>query len=470
MQWWKNLKIRGKITTIVVGLSFIITVMLIFVSMGAIQKIGDNSLREKGPIVAVVTAETVKAPVQYNVGEDVEKELGHLVSSDADISVAAVIIQKPKGEPEVKTLKAQKEYGSINLGPALKELGSHAPSKKGETVFLAGTNLMFLVAKIDLTANDAIQNGYLLLGLNKARISRDVRTTTLTMVGLGLLLMTLGTVFALFLISGSITGPINRIVSGLSDGAEQVSGASNQVSTASQSLAEGASAQAAAIEETSASIGEMASMSRRNAENASQANGLMGSIHGLIGGAEQSMKDLTASMGEITKASEQTGKIVKTIDEIAFQTTLLALNAAVEAARAGEAGAGFAVVAGEVRNLALRAAEAARNTSGLIEGTVRNIRQGSEIVTKTNGEFAKVSEEAKKVRALVADIAAASEDQAQGVEQINKAMTEMDQVVQQNAASSEESASASAELNTQAEQMKAFVGDLAAMVVSQKGS
>jgi methyl-accepting chemotaxis protein len=187
----------------------------------------------------------------------------------------------------------------------------------------------------------------------------------------------------------------------------------------------------------------------------------MGSINGLIEGADQSMKDLTTSMGEITRASEETGKIIKTIDEIAFQTNLLALNAAVEAARAGEAGAGFAVVADEVRNLAMRAAEAAKNTSGLIEGTVKKIRQGSEIVSKTNGEFGKVSEGAKKVKELVAEIAAASQEQAQGVEQINKAVAEMDKVVQRNAASAEESASASEEMNGQAEQMKEFVVELA---------
>jgi methyl-accepting chemotaxis protein len=238
---------------------------------------------------------------------------------------------------------------------------------------------------------------------------------------------------------------------------------------ASQSLAEGASEQAAAIEETSASIEEMASMSRQNAENAGEANRLMGNIHGLIENADRAMKELTESMNKISSASEETGKIIKTIDEIAFQTNLLALNAAVEAARAGEAGAGFAVVADEVRNLAMRAAEAAKNTSGLIEGTVKNIRQGSEIVIKTNDEFAKVSTEARKVKDLVAEIAAASQEQAQGVEQINKAVVEMDKVVQRNSANAEESASASQEMSSQAEQMKQYVKELAAMVVNRNG-
>jgi methyl-accepting chemotaxis protein len=159
-------------------------------------------------------------------------------------------------------------------------------------------------------------------------------------------------------------------------------------------------------------------------------------------------------MKEITTASEETSKIIKTIDEIAFQTNLLALNAAVEAARAGEAGAGFAVVAEEVRNLAMRAADAAKNTSGLIEGTVKKIKDGSDLVLKANEAFSEVSISTSKVGELVGEIAAASQEQAQGIDQINKAVTEMDKVTQQTAANAEESASASEEMNAQAEQMK----------------
>ncbi|MCU0583737.1 MAG: methyl-accepting chemotaxis protein, partial [Syntrophales bacterium] len=140
------------------------------------------------------------------------------------------------------------------------------------------------------------------------------------------------------------------------------------------------------------------------------------------------MTELTQSMEDISKASDETSKIIKTIDEIAFQTNLLALNAAVEAARAGEAGAGFAVVANEVRNLAMRAAEAAKNTSVLIEGTVKKVREGSELVERTGGAFAEVSRSAAKVADLVAEIAAASSEQAQGIDQINKAVAEMDKV------------------------------------------
>jgi methyl-accepting chemotaxis protein len=186
--------------------------------------------------------------------------------------------------------------------------------------------------------------------------------------------------------------------------------------------------------------------------------------------ANETLSILTKSMKEITAASEETSKIIKTIDEIAFQTNLLALNAAVEAARAGEAGAGFAVVAEEVRNLAIRAADAAKNTSGLIEGTVRKIKEGSALVVTTNEAFVEVSASASKVGELVGEIAAASQEQSQGIDQINKAVAEMDKVTQATAATAEESASASEEMNAQAEQMKQVSRTLVNIIGGSNGN
>jgi len=205
-------------------------------------------------------------------------------------------------------------------------------------------------------------------------------------------------------------------------------------------------------------------MTKQNSDNARQADQLMASTKESVYRSAQIMDKLTTSMGEISKASEETSKIIKTIDEIAFQTNLLALNAAVEAARAGEAGAGFAIVADEVGNLAMRAAEAAKNTGNLIEGTVKKIKEGSELVQKTDAEFRQVALNVEQSGELVGQISAASAEQSQGIEQINKAVSEMDKVVQQNAGNAEESASASEEMNSQAKRMKNLVEDLVTVV------
>lgn len=205
-------------------------------------------------------------------------------------------------------------------------------------------------------------------------------------------------------------------------------------------------------------------MTRQNSQNAVHANSSMVETSKVVEEAQVSMSELNESMERISRASEETRKIIKAIDGIAFQTNLLALNAAVEAARAGEAGAGFAVVADEVRTLAMRAAEAAGSTAELVEGTAQAVKAGSEIVKKTGHAFERLAGGAKKVSELVGEITAASHEQTQGIEQINKAVAEIDKGIQQNAASAEESAAASEEMNAQAEHMKGFVAELLAII------
>lgn len=233
-----------------------------------------------------------------------------------------------------------------------------------------------------------------------------------------------------------------------------------EVSASSNQVADGASNQAASLEEISSSLEETASMTTNNAENASKADVLMHSIRKKISGTSNDMKLLKKSMEEIATASAQTQKIVKTIDEIAFQTNLLALNAAVEAARAGEAGAGFAVVADEVRNLARRAANAAKDTSELIEGTVKKVEAGSGVVTNTTKNFDEIEGDSEGVATLASEIAGASVEQAKGISEIAKAVGSIDQVTQSNAASAEESAAAAQDVDAQVGVISDLMDDL----------
>lgn len=271
-------------------------------------------------------------------------------------------------------------------------------------------------------------------------------------------------VLFIWLNSATIEKPLIRAIAVLKEGADQVSAASNQITEASQSLASGASQQAASIEETSSSLEEISQMIRKSSENSKQADGLMAEAKEITAQANGYMEQMNISMKDIIKASEETSKIVKTIDEIAFQTNLLALNAAVEAARAGDAGAGFAVVADEVRSLALRAAEAAKNTEELIEATVKKVDSGADLTETTRMEFMKVTDSAAKVAELIGEIAAASNEQARGIGMITDVVDEMNKVTQQTAASSEESASSCEEMDSQAQMMKKMVGRLTVMI------
>ncbi len=286
--------------------------------------------------------------------------------------------------------------------------------------------------------------------------------TMVLAVGLGCAFV-VGVLMAI-VITRSITKPINRVIEGLTAGSEQVSAAAGQVAQSSQSMAEGASEQASSLEETSASLEEMASMTRQNADNANQANSMAGEARESAERGTVAMERMIDAINKIKESSDQTAKILKTIDEIAFQTNLLALNAAVEAARAGEAGKGFAVVAEEVRNLAQRSAEAAKNTATLIEGAQKNSDNGVAVSAEVADILRQITDKAQKVSQLVSEVSVATNEQSQGIDQVNTAVSQMDKVTQANAANSEEAASASEELSAQAGELENMVSDLLAIV------
>lgn len=261
-----------------------------------------------------------------------------------------------------------------------------------------------------------------------------------------------------------IANPLQQAIITLSQGAEQTSSASGQVSSASQSLAEGSSEQASSLEETSSSLEEMSSMTERNAEGAKRANELATQTRQAADSGANQMEAMSTAMSDIQRSSSEIANIIKTIDEIAFQTNILALNAAVEAARAGEAGMGFAVVADEVRSLAQRSAVAARETSEKIEAAVSSSRNGVEISGKVAESLNEIVNKARQVDGLVSEIATASMEQSQGIQQINEAVSQMDQVTQSNAANAEETASAAEELNAQSEELMSVVRDLKELI------
>ncbi|MFG0253213.1 MAG: methyl-accepting chemotaxis protein [Phycisphaerales bacterium JB038] len=263
-----------------------------------------------------------------------------------------------------------------------------------------------------------------------------------------------------FVVARSLAARIMRIVAQLREGSTQVASASEQVSSSSQMLAQGSTEQASSLEEITSSMEEMASQTKQNSASAAEARTLAESAQGSADRGSEAMERMSAAIADIKTSSDETAKIVTTIDEIAFQTNLLALNAAVEAARAGEAGKGFAVVAEEVRNLAQRSAEAARSTAEMIEGSVKNADNGVAISKDVGEALGEIVTGNRKVGELVSEISAASDEQTQGIAQISAAVGQLDQVTQSSAATAEESASSAEELSAQASEMDRLVREL----------
>ncbi len=289
------------------------------------------------------------------------------------------------------------------------------------------------------------------------------RVVTQVVLGLAIAGVLLGTVLG-WLITRSIVRPIQGVIASLREGSVQLAAASDEVAQSSQHMANGACQSASSLETTASSIEELSSMTTRNADNAGAADQLMAEVKSMLSEGSTAMQQMSDTIGEIKRSSDQTARIVKTIDEVAFQTNLLALNAAVEAARAGEVGKGFAVVAEEVRSLAQRCAHSAKDTSTLIEESQRNADRGVRVTGEVAKFLASIQQSADKVGALLAEIATATKEQSLGISQVSTAMSALEEVTHGNSATSEETASASEELSAQAKELDTLVHELISVV------
>jgi|GEM_PF-337697 len=360
----------------------------------------------------------------------------------------------PADVKEINDLKAASNSYRSAMLDAIANLKKQVEIQKERAAI--GGKIVAAASELDKVANARVNAA-------NQQVAARVASSTLTMTAGSLVAAVAGVVLAL-LIAKAISKTLGDIAGSLGAGSEQVASASSQVSSSSQSVAQGATEQAAALEETTSALTEMSSMTKKNAETAQQARDLAQDALKAAQEGNTCMQRMGNAISEIEKSASETAKIVKVIDEIAFQTNLLALNAAVEAARAGEAGKGFAVVAEEVRNLAMRSAEAARNTTDLIDQSVSRAQAGVTLAEEVGKSLGLINDVSTKVNALVSEIAAASNEQARGIEQVSAAVNQMDQVTQSNAAAAEESASASEELSSQAVEMNNIVSNLVILV------
>lgn len=474
MEWVKNLKIANKLYLLIAMAS----VMLIFAS-----SVGFYFTKKMAANTATLYADRAVPLAQFgNIRDDIMRVNGELLlmiitnnatqktSLKKEISVNLAEIEdsfaayeKTKLDPfEVETISKYKNYyqSFITIKERLYNFVDQEKDAQAIAYYNANDDIIYKLADAAMSLAD--YNEKVAKGLDE---TNDKAAQTATIL---LLLTSIGSlaflIFTGLMIANAITAPIKNAIDTLNIGSDEVSSAASQVAAASQALAEGASEQAAAVQETSSTLEETSSMVHQNRENTQQAAVLARQAKQYAEQSNSEMVKMSTSMADLKNSSNEIAKIIKVIDEIAFQTNILSLNAAVEAARAGDAGKGFAVVAEEVRNLAQRSAQAAKDTTVIIESNIDLSENSVNIAKAVKDSVESIAEQANKVSDLLEEISVATNEQAQGVEQINKAVSQMEMALQSNAATADESAAASRSLQEQAISVRDIVDSLVVLV------
>jgi methyl-accepting chemotaxis protein len=429
----------------------------------AMKIVGTRAIRAgelRGDIIAL--REKQRGVLMYALGRDPKHAESnraefrdHLNSAKAELAASRLLSTSEKGKALLASVDADLDKYSAFFEQGSKTI---AAGKVMAAVALYRDVASPVGAHMENTAYEYID-------LQKAQLaeteaSAAVQTATARWISVVFVSIGLVIVALIAFLGRNITGQLQTITSALSDGAAQIASGSSQVASSSQTLAQGASEQASSLEETSASAEQITSMTRQNAANTGQVAQLMTTVDHRVTEGNSTLALMITSMKQINASSDKISKIIKVIDEIAFQTNILALNAAVEAARAGEAGMGFAVVADEVRNLAQRSAQAAKDTAALIEESIATSNEGSVQLQKVASVVGSITEAATKVKVLVDEVNVGSQEQARGIEEIARSLTEMDKVTQGTAAAAEQSASASQQMSAQARSLAEIVDQL----------